>query len=342
MRAPRRCCSAAARCSPLAALRAAAPACSRGPACRSRFPRDFGAHPDFRIEWWYVTGWLAAPRRSRARSASRSPSSARAPTCRPTTRAASPRSQLLFAHAALTDLGARRLRHDQRIARAGFGIAEAAEADTDVRAARLALRAQRPADGQPLPRPRRRSDAPASRFDLRLAATQPVLLQGEAGFSRKGPRPGAGEPLLQRAAARRQRHADARRPAARRCSGRAWLDHEWSESLLAPDAVGWDWIGMNLRRRQRAHRLPPAPRRRQRAVGRRQPAPRRAARLRAFGPDEVRFTPGARWTSPASQRALPGRVARRHAGRPLQRARPARRPGTRQPRAAPARSTGRA
>lgn len=28
--------------------------------------------------------------------------------------------------------------------------------------------------------------------------------------------------------------------------GRAWLDHEWSEELLHPDAVGWDWIGMNL------------------------------------------------------------------------------------------------
>ena len=29
-------------------------------------------------------------------------------------------------------------------------------------------------------------------------------------------------------------------------AGRAWLDHEWSEELLHPDAVGWDWIGMNL------------------------------------------------------------------------------------------------
>jgi predicted secreted hydrolase len=29
-------------------------------------------------------------------------------------------------------------------------------------------------------------------------------------------------------------------------SGHAWLDHEWSEALLHPDAVGWDWIGMNL------------------------------------------------------------------------------------------------
>src|ERR1700738_1414029 len=25
-----------------------------------KFPRDYGAHPDFHIEWWYVTGWLEA------------------------------------------------------------------------------------------------------------------------------------------------------------------------------------------------------------------------------------------------------------------------------------------
>ena len=29
-------------------------------------------------------------------------------------------------------------------------------------------------------------------------------------------------------------------------NGRAWLDHEWSEEVLHPDAVGWDWVGMNL------------------------------------------------------------------------------------------------
>jgi predicted secreted hydrolase len=25
------------------------------------FPADFGAHPDYRTEWWYVTGWLTTP-----------------------------------------------------------------------------------------------------------------------------------------------------------------------------------------------------------------------------------------------------------------------------------------
>ncbi len=26
------------------------------------FPADFGSHPQFRTEWWYVTGWLSTQR----------------------------------------------------------------------------------------------------------------------------------------------------------------------------------------------------------------------------------------------------------------------------------------
>jgi len=97
------------------------------------FPRDFGAHPGARTEWWYATGWLAA-------AGSPDPlygfqltffrSRTEVPASHPSRFAA---SQLIFAHAAVTDLGARRQRHDQRIARAGFAVAGAATADTDVR-----------------------------------------------------------------------------------------------------------------------------------------------------------------------------------------------------------------
>ena len=93
------------------------------------FPEDFGAHPDTRTEWWYVTGWLNAGAvmhgfqvtffRSRTGVSPQQASRFAA-------------SQLIFAHAAVTDMGTRRLRHDQRIARAGFHIAEAAEGDTNV------------------------------------------------------------------------------------------------------------------------------------------------------------------------------------------------------------------
>ena len=101
------------------------------PGYRLRFPSDLGAHPAFRSEWWYITGWVrdAASNdlgiqvtffRNRPRIVEAG-GSRFAP------------NQLLFAHAAVADPHNGKLRHDQRAARAGFGLAEAAEQTTDVR-----------------------------------------------------------------------------------------------------------------------------------------------------------------------------------------------------------------
>ncbi|MDQ6881537.1 MAG: carotenoid 1,2-hydratase, partial [Pseudomonadota bacterium] len=82
-------------------------------------------------------------------------------------------------------------------------------------------------------------------LDLRCAATQPVLLQGRAGLSRKGPEERQAsyyysEPQLAvTGTLRLQGQALA-------VQGKAWMDHEWSDEVLHPDAQGWDWIGMNL------------------------------------------------------------------------------------------------
>jgi predicted secreted hydrolase len=82
-------------------------------------------------------------------------------------------------------------------------------------------------------------------LDLALTPTQAALLQGDAGFSRKGP--GAGEashyysvPQLRVAGTLTR----AGRGAA--VTGTAWLDREWSSTLLNPRAVGWDWLGLNM------------------------------------------------------------------------------------------------
>ncbi len=76
--------------------------------------------------------------------------------------------------------------------------------------------------------------------------TQPLLLQGRDGFSQKGPKPRAGEPLLQRSRSLQcgRRCASTARPAS--TTGHGWLDHEWSSSVLDAQAAGWDWVGMNL------------------------------------------------------------------------------------------------
>jgi predicted secreted hydrolase len=211
-------------------------------------------------------------------------------------------AQLVFAHAAVTVMDHQRLRHDQRIAREGFGIAGAAEGDTAVMLRDWRLTR----DGPPSAgryHARAASDSAGFAFELELQATQPVLLQGDAGYSRKGPQPDEAshyysEPQL----ALRGSLSLEGRPGA--VTGKAWLDHEWSDAMLPAGAVGWDWIGMNLDdggalmafRLRRAdgstlytggsHRAPGQP-------------------VRNFGAEPVRFTPQRIWTSPLSRAAYP-------------------------------------
>jgi predicted secreted hydrolase len=205
-----------------------------------QFPRDHGAHNDFRTEWWYLTGHFQSDKRaepfgfqvtffrSRIDAAQNNASAFAA-------------KQLLFAHAALSDVKAGVLHHDQRIMRAGFGIATANDKDTDVQIRDWYLsRLRRNQIGY-------NTQVKAKDFTLDLTAdhTQPLLLQGQGGYSRKGPQAQqASYYYSQPQLAVRGKVTQA--GTTHKVQGTAWLDHEWSESILHPEAVGWDWIGMNL------------------------------------------------------------------------------------------------
>ena len=265
-----------------------------------RFPADFGAHPKTRTEWWYVTGALQSGAARWGFQVTFFRSATGLDSDPPSRFAA---RQLLFAHAALTDVGAGRLRHDQRIAREGFGIAAADVADTAIVLRDWQLRRDGPPDAS-----RYRADVASDAgggfgLALELRATQPLLLQGDAGYSRKGPRPGQAshyysEPQLA-VSGRLTRDGQAHR-----VTGRAWLDHEWSDTLLDNEAVGWDWIGMNLDdgAALTAFRLRRADGSALFAGGSFRPA---GGALRNFGADEVSFTPGRVWTSATSRARYP-------------------------------------
>ncbi|MBC8058830.1 MAG: carotenoid 1,2-hydratase [Rhizobiales bacterium] len=282
---------------------AATPAIGQAAAASAlRFPADFGAHPEARTEWWYVTGSLQSGARlwgfqvTFFRSATGIGGAA-------TSRFAP--AQLLFAHAALTDLEAKRLRHDQRIARAGFGIASARTDDTglalrDWQMRRVPLPAD-PALGRYTARVE--SDSAGFAFALQFDATQPVLLQGDGGVSKKGP--GANEtsryysePQLAVLGTLTLEG----KPIA--VTGRAWLDHEWSDAFIPAQAVGWDWIGMNLDDGSAltAFRLRRADGSAVYAGG---SIRRSGEAVRSFGPGEVTFTPGRLWESAASRARYP-------------------------------------
>lgn len=201
-----------------------------------RFPRDFGSHSEFPSEWWYITGWVQDTHgnsfgvqvtffRNRPRVAESNPS------------AFAPR-QLLFAHAAIADPRYGKLRHDQRAARASFGLAGAAEDITTVWIDDWSLKLVGDSYVATIA-------ARDFQFDLRFAPAQPVLRQGREGFSRKGqsienasyyysqPQLGvSGNVVIDGGRAN--------------VGGTAWLDHEWSSAAMAPEASGWDWIGVNL------------------------------------------------------------------------------------------------
>ena len=197
------------------------------PGYKLQFPRDHGAHPDYRVEWWYVTGWLDQPYgfqvtffRARPEEESENPSSF------------NPR-QILFAHAALADPRRGRLLHDQRAARAGFSLAQAETERTGVWIDDWSL----VLEGT---RYQARIAAREFEFDFTFFARE-LVLQGEAGFSRKGHRPEEASFLYSRPQLDVVGRLDGGA-----VSGTAWLDHEWSSAYMAPEAAGWDWAGINF------------------------------------------------------------------------------------------------
>jgi predicted secreted hydrolase len=266
-----------------------------------RFPADFGAHPQTRTEWWYITGSLQHGERLFGFQITFFRSATGVPADHPSRFAA---SQLVFAHAALSDIDGQRLRHDQRIARSGFGVAQAALGDT-----RLQLRdwlLEREPGFPAAPARYRASMSSRSAgfgFELALATDAAPLLQGDAGLSQKGPLPGEtshyySRPQLE---TRGTVHLDGKALAV---TGRAWLDHEWSDSFLPAGSVGWDWIGINLDDggALTAFRLRRADGSSLYAGGSHRSA---AGTVRVFASSEVRFDAQRHWRSPASGATYP-------------------------------------
>ncbi len=214
------------------------------PGASLSFPRDHGAHPDYRTEWWYLTASLEGPQgplglqitffRSRTPYGRENPSRF-AP------------EQLVLAHAALAIPENGSLLHDQQAWREDAVVAQFSDADTDVAIGLPARRWSivRSASDQ------YQISVKADQFQFDVTATPPStmatpVLQGEEGFSRKGPN------ILQASYyySRPQLLIEGEYQtdgAPVSVAGTGWLDHEWSSELLDSQASGWDWVGLNFK-----------------------------------------------------------------------------------------------
>ncbi len=264
------------------------------PGYEMQFPRDQGSHPQFRTEWWYLTGWVKKADgtelgmqitffRNRPLLAETNPSKF------------TPR-QLLFAHAALADAKTGKFLHDKRAARAGFGLAEAKEGGTDVWIDDWSLK--QTGSGYSA-----RIAARDFGYALEFKPTQPLLLQGERGLSRKGPRPAQAsyyysQPQLAVSG------TISRKGEQFAVSGTAWLDHEWSSQYLAEEAAGWDWVGLNLAGggALMAFRIRDKDGRTYWAGGALRGTD---GRVRVLRPEDVSFEPARRWRSPRTGAEYP-------------------------------------
>ena len=201
-----------------------------------QFPRDHGSHPDYRIEWWYYTGNLAAEDgrrfgyqvtffRAGVDPAPKNPS-------RWAVR------DLFMAHLAVTDMSRARHLVAERLDRGGVGWAGAREGTLDVWngdwRADFAGEAHQLAavDGQ-------------FGVNLRLEPGKGVILHGERGLSRKGVEPGNASYYYSMTRMPTSGHLvlDGETISV---TGASWLDHEFGTTFLEPSQVGWDWFSLQL------------------------------------------------------------------------------------------------
>lgn len=205
-----------------------------------RFPYDHGAHPDYRNEWWYVTGNLtddAGRRYGFQLTIFRIGLAPGRATGRPSSWAA---KQIWMAHLALTDVAGDRFLARERFARGGpMRLAGAARNPVRIWLEDWRLE-RRPAGTWQL-----RATTDDFALDLTLDPRKEPVLQGNDGLSQKSADPGNASYYYSftRMAADGALRLDGEQ---RSVSGSAWLDREWSTSPLGPEQAGWDWFALQL------------------------------------------------------------------------------------------------
>jgi predicted secreted hydrolase len=216
------------------------------------FPRDYGPHREFRQEWWYFTGNLDAASGERFGFEltffrfALAPAAPQAQGAAAGTLAATPGAQrsawrsreIYMAHFAVTDVARRRFRFSQKLSREALGLAGAQAEPLKVWIDDWTLSGDE--RGWTL-----HAEQDGYAIDLTLAPLTAVVLNGDAGLSRKSAEPGSASYYYSIPRLRvHGRLLRAGEPVA--VSGLAWLDREWGSGGLGAGQVGWDWYALQL------------------------------------------------------------------------------------------------
>ncbi len=204
------------------------------------FPEDFGPHPDYLTEWWYYTGNLTTERgRHFGYQLTFFRRALAPPNQRSVRRSDWAADQIYLAHFALTDVEGREFQSFERLTRGAAGLAGARAAPYQVWLEDWVVEQVQPAEY----RLRAKQDNLA--IDLLLTDQKGPIVQGDRGYSQKGPEPGNASYYYSqtRLESTGVISLQGREHTVR---GWSWMDHEFSTSALSDDQVGWDWFGLQL------------------------------------------------------------------------------------------------
>ncbi len=214
------------------------------------FPEDHGPHPEFRNEWWYVTGNLDGPLGERFGFEltffrfSLAPQDERLND----NTSAWKTNQVYIGHFAVSDVGAEQFHVAQRYSRGSAGLAGATAVpfrvwldDWSIKSV-LAQPGQSAADNSVWEL--HANDADVS-LDLRLLPLKKPVLNGQDGLSQKSAQPGNASYYysVSRLETDGTLQIGARSYAVK---GLSWLDREWGSSALSKEQQGWDWFALQF------------------------------------------------------------------------------------------------
>lgn len=196
------------------------------------FPKDHGAHPGFRIEWWYVTANLSDDTGSQYgvqwtlfRSA-----------LRPLRQSGWQDPTVWMGHAALTT--PEHHFFGERLARGGIGQAGVTPAPFSAWIDEWQLQ------GPTFQDLSMTAATEEFSYNLQLTSQDPLILHGENGYSVKSEQGQASYYYAQPAYQVRGTLNLPTGPIA--VTGTAWLDREWSSQPLSADQTGWDWFSLSF------------------------------------------------------------------------------------------------
>ena len=212
--------------------------------CNLEFPRDHGAHPGYRTEWWYYTGNLRSQngdlygfQLTFFRSQISPPG---ADKTWPDPPSAWRTQQIYLAHAAVSDIAGKRHLQTELVAREALSMAGVLLRPPETVVFLKNWSARIGAENQVL-----NVDTDEFSYELTLKPLKPLVLHGRAGYSLKGSSPERASCYYSytRLAVEGQLTLGGKTMAVR---GQGWMDHEFSTAVLEPGIKGWDWFSLQL------------------------------------------------------------------------------------------------